>query len=346
MIRIFTILLLSILFFSPAKAQWPDQVIERPLTPNIKVESKGNLSQGFKVNDLTFAARSSNACWPGTQNAKFRGNHVLYGSQIPPQSELEVRLIPDDPKANFSLYGYQIGTTYFTLPENLRSCVSCEADHKWDYPKRGKTQDHTRSISFNSIRNPYNIVIGVVGGEGQTSGGYTLEYTLVSTEEPSGEQAALKVYRIEGERGSTKAWNGDLSAGVFINDLSWAANSSNACWPATQNKKFRGKHLFYVTEIPPRSKMTITLVPEDKSANFSLYAYQDGVSSKAYPPDLPRCVSCEADHKWDYPKRGKTQNHTRSVSLNAIQNPYRVVIGVVGAEGLDTGKFQVQVTLE
>jgi len=114
-----------------------------------------------------------------------------------------------------------------------------------------------------------------------------------------------------------------------MESLRWASNSSTACFPATQNPKFRGNYVLYVTEIPKYSNMEITVIPDDKNANFSIYAYQDGTTSNVYPLQLSSCVSCEAEHKRDYPKRGKTQDHTRSVKLNAINNPYRVVIGVV-----------------
>ena len=91
--------------------------------------------------------------------------------------------------------------------------------------------------------------------------------------------------------------------------------------------------------------MTITLIPDDKRANMSLYAYSTG-SHSSMVPKLSSCVSCEADHKWDYPKRGKTQDHKRSVYLNAINNPYKVIIGVAGANGLTKGSFIIQIELE
>ena len=75
---------------------------------------------------------------------------------------------------------------------------------------------------------------------------------------------------------------------------------------------------------------------------MSLYAYQDGTTKSVYPPDVNSCVTCEADHKWDYPKKGKTQDHTRTVYVNAINNPYRIVIGVAGADGLTTGGFKIR----
>jgi hypothetical protein len=70
-----------------------------------------------------------------------------------------------------------------------------------------------------------------------------------------------------------------------------------------------------------------------------------GTTNTVMVPELSSCVTCEAEHKWDYPKKGKTQDHTRSVYLNALNNPYRVVIGVAGAEGLATGTFKLQVTV-
>lgn len=338
---------ITLLFLSmTALAQFPSNVNPIDVQPNTVATVNGNLSNGDKISDLSWASRSSTACWPATQNEKFRGNHVLHGFSIPPYSEVEITLIPDSKQDNFSLYGYQVGTRTFTTPPQLGSCVSCEADHKWDRPKVGKTQDHTRSIFFNSTTNPYNIFIGVVGGEGQSKGGYSLKVDLKSRVIDNTPQETLKIYSAKAEKGKTVAYAGDLADGTPIRDLSWASNSSVACFPATQNSKFNGNHIFFVTEIPPYSKMSITVIPDDKNANMSIYAYQDGTTSKAFPPELPRCVTCEAEHKWDYPKSGKTQDHTRTVHLNAIRNPYRVVIGIAGAEGLAKGKFKVQIKTE
>lgn len=320
-------------------------ITKKDANPNGLTEFRGDFVEGTIIEDLSWAANSAVACFPGTQNTKFRGNHVLYQFDKPKYAELTVTLIPDDPNQNVSLYGYQVGLGKAVLPTQLSSCVSCEADHKWDYPKKGKTQDHTRSVFFNSTTNPYTIVIGATGPEEVREGGFTIRIEMKSRVE-AGPQGDLKIFSANAEKGKTLAYAGDLSQGTTINDLSWAANSSVACFPATQNTKFRGNHVFFVTEIPDHSVMTIKLIPNDPNTNMSLYAYQDGVGSNVYPPNLQRCVSCEADHKWDYPKRGQTQDHTRSVKLNAIQNPYRVVIGVAGAEGVTAGDFTVQITVE
>jgi hypothetical protein len=62
-------------------------------------------------------------------------------------------------------------------------------------------------------------------------------------------------------------------------------------------------------------------------------------------PDLRSCIRCEANHKWDRKKRGKTQDHTRTVNgLTALNSPFRIIIGVVGAEGLEEGEFTLVIS--
>ena len=141
--------------------------------------------------------------------------------------------------------------------------------------------------------------------------------------------------------------SGNLSEGAQITDLSWAWNSSVACFPATQSQKFTGNHVLYQSIIPKYSELEITVVPEDKKDNFSIYAYEVGENNESIVPNLPRCIRCEADHKWDRPWKGKTQNHTRTVkNLIAINRPYKVVVGVVGANGLAEGGYKLQFKLK
>ncbi len=341
LIAIQLILLIGI---SVSYAQFPDNVTAIDAVPNKITKIKGDLSKGFIMSDISWASTSSNACFPGTQNKKFNGNHVLQGFKIPQYSEVFITVIPDDKNANFSIYGYQVGSNSYPVVPKLYQCVSCEADHKWDYPKRGKTQDHTRTIWFNSTTNTYNIFIGVAGADGLKTGTYTLKIDLKSRVSNTAQQKPLKMYKAPSTKGTVKAYKGNLNEGVKIHDLSWASKSSVACFPATQNKKFNGNHIIYLTNLPARSKMIITLIPDDTKANMSLYAYSAG--KHVIVPKLSTCVSCEADHKWDYPKRGKTQDHSRSVYLNAVNNPYKVVIGVAGANGLATGGFTIAIKIE
>lgn len=157
---------------------FPAKVKALRVEANKTFEVKGNLSEGEVISDLSWASQSSTACFPATQNAKFKANHVLYHMDLPPKSILNIKLIPDNPEGPaMSLYGYQIGTTNYSVVPELSSAVSCEADHINDRPVRGKVEDGTRSLYFNATTNPYNVVIGVTGVEGAT-GGYTLQIEL------------------------------------------------------------------------------------------------------------------------------------------------------------------------
>lgn len=140
---------------------------------------------------------------------------------------------------------------------------------------------------------------------------------------------------------------GNLSEGAKLSTLEWAWQSNVACFPATQKAKFTGNHVLYYTDLPAYSEMEITVVPKDTKANFSIYAYQVGkVSASNTVPNLARCTRCEAEHKWDYKKKGLTQNHTRTVKdILALANPFQVVIGVVGAEGLSEGDYELHIKL-
>lgn len=154
------------------------------------------------------------------------------------------------------------------------------------------------------------------------------------------------VMLVKSESNKTVTVEGKLEDGRLIEDLSWAWNSSNACFVGTQAAKFGGNHVFFATTIPTRSIMTVRVIPEDKNANFSLYAYSIGTSYFYVVPDLPRCVTCEADYKWDRPWKGKTQDHTRWVELNAIGDPFNVVIGVTASTGVTSGKFKLEISVK
>ncbi len=177
-----TTLLIIVLYCTifTAKAQWPEQVILLQTKPGESITATGDLANGSVMADLSWASNSSNACFPGTQNQKFRGNHVLYATTMPPKSILTVSVSPDDDKGNLSLYGYMMSSTEFRVVPDLPRCITCEADHKWDRPKKGKTQTSMRLIEFqNPTGHTYNIVIGVSAPQGVVSGAYNLKLSLV-----------------------------------------------------------------------------------------------------------------------------------------------------------------------
>ena len=156
------------------------------------------------------------------------------------------------------------------------------------------------------------------------------------------------IYQIEAVANETVAYQGDLAEGAPVSTLRWAWNSSVACFPETQAHKFTGNQVFYIVDLPRYSEMEVTVIPDDRRANFSIYAYEAGqITEDNLVPNLASCIRCEADHKWDRRYAGRTQDHTRTVSnLVAINNPYQVLIAVVGAEGLAEGTYTLQVSLK
>lgn len=313
--------------------------------PNYTVSYQGNIADGEKLSDLSWAANSSVACFPATRNQKFSGNHTFYTTTIPKRSEMFIKVIPKNKNHNLSVYAYLVGEQNQQLPPNLNSCITCEADFKWDYKRRGKTQDHTRMVRLNAINNPYKVVIGVVGAEGLTEADFTLQIQLKGGEEASKITSKIEATNIV-TKGAVTITSGNLMKGSLVPDLSWAANSSVACFPVTKNQKFSGNHVVYTTTIPKYSEMFITVIPKNKNHNLSLYAYMVGETNEALPPNLNSCITCEADYKWDRKWRGKTQDHTRKVRLNAINRPYKVVIGVAGAEGLTEADYDVKIEIK
>jgi hypothetical protein len=176
--KIFLVTIILVLAFSALAQDKNKKFWSVELKPNMTSTVTGNLNEGFSISDYSWAWNSSNACFPATQKAKFTGKHTLYVVKLPPRSILTVTVHPKDKSKNMSIYGYQIAEGKEIFPEDLQSCVTCEAEHKWDYPKRGKTQDESRAITFNATTNSYNVIIGVAGADGLSEGDYTLEFSL------------------------------------------------------------------------------------------------------------------------------------------------------------------------
>lgn len=308
---------------------------------NNTVAISGNLNQGKALNDLSWAWDSQNACFVSTQKAKFTGNHVLYQTTLPPRAEIFISLTPENENDNFSLYAYSGGGQQ--IVPDLSYCTSCEADYKSDYNYRGKSQNHTRTVSLRAINNPFTVTIGVVGANGLKSGAYTLEVKLVGgtiTKEKA--QQAITTYRLPAPAKDKQSFAGKLEEGAYVHDLSWAWSSQNACFVATNKDAFDGHHILYLTEIPTNSELFIELTPKDLEANMSLYAYSISGDLQIIP-DLKYCVSCEASFKSRYQQ---SSDNKRKISLRAVNHPYQVIIGVAGAQKLDQGAFTLSTYLK
>lgn len=128
-------------------------------------------------------------------------------------------------------------------------------------------------------------------------------------------------------------------------DLAWATKSSVACFPSIRNSHFDGKHVLFTVDLPAKSVLKIEAKPRGNQ-DISLYAYSVGTTSKALPPNLSSVVSCEADFGKSTMGNPPNPGEAESVELNATTNPYRVVIGVAGADKLDKAAFILKLDLK
>jgi len=290
---------------------------------NATVTVTGNIGGGATI-DLAWAKSSQVACWPAIRNNQFDGKHVLYKTSLPPKSTMVIEL---EPGANddLSLYAYSGGGG--ALPPTVTSVLSCEASYA-----TGRNKKET--VELRAIANGYDVVIGVAGARTASRGSFKLNVTLKTAGPAVADTGAPPIRTLTAKAGKTVQVNGSIDGGKVI-PLDWAARSSMACWPATRNAHYDGKHVLYKTHLPPKSTMTIELAP-GANDDLSLYAYSGG--GGALPPSVSSVVSCEASNNTG-------RNKAEKVELRAIANGYDVVIGVAGARKAAKGSFALRVSL-
>ncbi len=151
---------------------WPTSVLQFGLDETLD----DDLSAGSAMS-LDWADQSSMACWPATENMNFDGNHVLYAltDPMPDHAEVWVTVTPA-PGVDVSVYAYQIGTTNFATPPTVQSAVSCEAGYD---AQTDSNPGEAETLMLQSVNNPYNVLIGVVGTDAATVGAYTLTVDVV-----------------------------------------------------------------------------------------------------------------------------------------------------------------------
>lgn len=163
-------------FLTCIRAQWPSTVTVIGGGTSDSIVVKGDLAKGSPMSDLSWAWNSSNACFPGTQSAKFKGNHVFFAFTMPTRCEMKISVTPDDASGDLSIYAYRISAGEYYLVPDLPSCITCEADHKWDGKWKNRVQTSERNVSMqNPGMNLYNILVGVSGPATATSGTFTLK---------------------------------------------------------------------------------------------------------------------------------------------------------------------------
>lgn len=158
-----------------------------------------------------------------------------------------------------------------------------------------------------------------------------------------------RVTYIKAKKGETVTVKGNLSQGNILEDLEWAENSSTACWVGIRNVEFEGNHVFYWFDLPKKSIVNITVVPTGKpQGRINIYGFVS-FDFGFIPPNLPRCISCEAGfQQWvsnNLPDFTKTSG-PQTISLNAVNNRMRVFVGVAGAKGFVSGDYELKIEMK
>lgn len=117
--------------------------------------------------ELSWAQQSDVACFPGTQNDRFEGPHLLFALEQKPEQFLTIRATPEA-ELDLSLYTLQQGANAYQVPPDISSAVACEAS-------LSGLSGEAEEIQLWAPPNPYNLVIGVAGTQGEEEGRFLLE---------------------------------------------------------------------------------------------------------------------------------------------------------------------------
>lgn len=131
-----------------------------------------DLSAGRTI-DLDWADESDVACFPGTENLNFDGSHAFFWFAQPENSVLTVTATPAD-GVDASVYAIQSAGRY-EVPPNVVSAVSCESGYD---AQTDSNPGEAESVTLTATTNGYDVLIGVVGAGGTTSGTVTLTLDL------------------------------------------------------------------------------------------------------------------------------------------------------------------------
>ena len=132
-----------------------------------------DLSDGQAI-DLDWADESDVACFPGTENLNFDGNHVFFWYAQPEGSVLTVSIQPDD-DVDASVYAIQSAGERYEVPPDVVSAVSCESGYD---AQTDSNPGEAESVQLTATTVGYDVLIGVAGAGGTTSGTVTLSLSL------------------------------------------------------------------------------------------------------------------------------------------------------------------------
>ncbi len=142
------------------------------------------------------------------------------------------------------------------------------------------------------------------------------------------------------ERDPDGGWTGNLEDGAII-DLDWATSGAFGCYPGTETTNFTGNHVWANESLSEGiGDFHVRVNPADPLVDVSLYAIKTGTDGTEFPPDLPSAIAC--DTSFDRENNGNP-GVSEAVTVQGGQNPYRIIVGVAGANGQTSGEYDVEV---
>jgi len=129
----------------------------------------GDLSDGATM-DLDWADDSSVACFIGTENKNFSGNHVLYDRIAGPGMNVFFRVTPS-PDLDVSLYAMRLGENDTSWPPDVIN-APCESSYDAQYDNNPGWSEAVELSGSGT----YRIVVGVAGANGAADGAFTVDY--------------------------------------------------------------------------------------------------------------------------------------------------------------------------
>lgn len=161
-------------------------------------------------------------------------------------------------------------------------------------------------------------------------------------DEPSGSGSGSSSFSAKSLSDGSQTFTANLADGKIMSDLSWAWNSSMACFVEPVKGQYGGTHKLYQIDLPTHSTMDIYLRPINGDQQMSLYGYSIANGKKTTPPEITSCVSCESSPSANaQPTTGE-----QHIYLNAVNNPYSVIFGVAGGTDQTSGAYEIEIIVE
>lgn len=336
-------------------APWPSTVTLLTLDATGKASATGDLSKGKPV-DVSFMVNDNVNCADGSDitgsNAKlFTGNQQWYALSKPVGGWTETTVKVTSTKAgNPRVYLMALPKGIHVVPPDVFGASYCVARADSAFAASNVT---TGWRNFND--GEYEIFLGVAGGQFDKNFA-TSTYTIEVSSQPLAKKCYDKRYddnasdtnflpkptrypdwvqAIAVDANGKAQVQHKLDTGYPVCELTWAASSQVACFPATQASLFAGNTRFYRVAMP-KAGYTMVRVTPDPGVDVSLYTIQQGNTSTQVPPEVTGAVACDNSPPKNFNTVGGP-GQPESTLVVSTGNPYTILIAVTSPAGVKGG---------